>query len=737
MGEENPYLVRSVPITDLRAETEGDGLTFSGYAAVFDAPTAIDSWEGRFTETILKGAFRKSLRERTPVLQFDHGGHPMIGSIPIGTITDIREDDRGVRVEARLHAGDFFAPVREAIASGSINGMSFRFQVIRDRWDYDVDPPGRELVELRCPEVGPVVFPAYAETEASVRARAQRYAADIARAAGSPAPHVPPAPALAGHPGEADSTTTAPAPAGHPVPPSSSTREEATQVDPEQNPNQKKPDEFEGMSLDDIRNKMSEVSDELTRLDAKATPTEDDVKRSDDLTTAFDRLAVEERRQVIAQRRRSTAEVLERARYSDTMEPVRVSARDGRDFDRDPLRDGRDVNTRKGDDPWQRAVSVPTFGRSGVQIAQDFRTLALDAVARMSGANDKMRQTATTLIERFDTPDAKLSRTALAISDPAYLRAFAKMMQHPTAGTSTFDPEEMAAYQRAMSLTDNAGGFMVPFQLDPTVIVTSAGSYNQIRQVARQVVATGDVWNGVSAGATSWSFDAESAEVSDDTSTFAQPAITLRTARGFIPYSIEVGMDAANLTGELGRLLAEGREDLEATVFITGTAAANQPVGIISTLTGTAGSIQASATTDTLALADISAVVAGLPAKHRARASWLANYRTYLAVKALDTSDSVWEQPALGVPPTLYGRPTYEAEAIDGVINATQDNFIAVLGNFDNYVIADRIGMNLEFIPHMFATANNLPSGQRGWFAWYRTGADSVNDAAFRLLNVT
>jgi predicted phage gp36 major capsid-like protein len=44
--------------------------------------------------------------------------------------------------------------------------------------------------------------------------------------------------------------------------------------------------------------------------------------------------------------------------------------------------------------------------------------------------------------------------------------------------------------------------------------------------------------------------------------------------------------------------------------------------------------------------------------------------------------------------------------------------------------------MNVELVPHLFATANNRPSGQRGFYAWWRVGADSVNDAAFRLMNV-
>lgn len=174
-------VVRSVPITVTRAEENGDGLSFEGYAAVWDAPTLIDSWEGRFRERIRRGAFRKSLSLRTPVLQFDHGQHPLIGSIPIGMVREAREDEQGVFVSARLHSDPFFGPVREAIASGSINGMSFRFEVQRDAWDHDTDDgiPMRELIELRVPELGPVVFPAYAETTASVRARAARYAQEL------------------------------------------------------------------------------------------------------------------------------------------------------------------------------------------------------------------------------------------------------------------------------------------------------------------------------------------------------------------------------------------------------------------------------------------------------------------------------------------------------------------------------------------------------------------------------
>ena len=82
-------LIRSVDFALVRSEDGGDGLTLEGYAAVFDSPTRIDSWEGQFDEVIQRGAFKKTLRERTPVLQFDHGQHPLIGSIPLGTIQSV------------------------------------------------------------------------------------------------------------------------------------------------------------------------------------------------------------------------------------------------------------------------------------------------------------------------------------------------------------------------------------------------------------------------------------------------------------------------------------------------------------------------------------------------------------------------------------------------------------------------------------------------------------------------
>ena len=154
---------------ELRAEGDSDGFTLEGYGAVFDDPTRIDSWEGKFDEIIARGAFAKTLKERRPVLQFDHGRDAATGSVPIGAIEEIREDDRGLFVRARLHDNARVEPIRQAIASGAIDGMSFRFRVTREEWDESPDIPTRTIREVELFEVGPVVFPAYAATSVGVR----------------------------------------------------------------------------------------------------------------------------------------------------------------------------------------------------------------------------------------------------------------------------------------------------------------------------------------------------------------------------------------------------------------------------------------------------------------------------------------------------------------------------------------------------------------------------------------
>ncbi len=159
----------------LRADAAGDGLTLEGYAAVFNSPTLINDWDGEYEETIAPGAFKRTINARTPVLQFDHGQHPVLGSIPIGAVESLAEDTRGLFVRARLFDNWMTEPVRQAIDAKAIDGMSFRFQVVQDQ---RTEPKNagelrtRLIKEVRLFELGPVVFPAYSDTSVSLRSLA-------------------------------------------------------------------------------------------------------------------------------------------------------------------------------------------------------------------------------------------------------------------------------------------------------------------------------------------------------------------------------------------------------------------------------------------------------------------------------------------------------------------------------------------------------------------------------------
>ncbi|MFE6305030.1 phage major capsid protein [Nocardiopsis sp. NPDC057823] len=483
--------------------------------------------------------------------------------------------------------------------------------------------------------------------------------------------------------------------------------------------------------------RLRDIEAELARLQELEHLTEADDQAFDELTREFAEVDAHRRqleRTAALQRVRSATQAVDRgpaALHLRTERGTPVNSSDG--YDHDPILNPDSVEDRRFRDPWDLS-EIRTFGRSREELASELHARALSAVERMSGTNDRIRSSATDILERWDDTDANIAKLCLATSSPVYLRAWSKMA---TNRQHMITPDEQRALERAMSLTDNAGGYLVPFQLDPTIIITSDGSLNQIRRAARQVVATGDVWHGVSAGEVTWRWAGEGTEAGDNSPTLAQPTVPVHKADGFVPISIEAMQDAANVTTEVGRLLAAGKDTLEAAAFITGSGS-GQPTGIVTALTGTS-SVVASETTDVFADEDVYAMDDSLAARYRESASWLGNRRIYNLVRQFDTAGGaqMWERIGNGMPGELLGRPALEAEAMDGTINATQDNYVLAYGDLSNYVIADRIGMSVEFIPHLFHTGNNRPSGQRGWYAYYRVGADSVNDAGMRLLNVT
>ena len=140
-------------------------------------------------------------------------------------------------------------------------------------------------------------------------------------------------------------------------------------------------------------------------------------------------------------------------------------------------------------------------------------------------------------------------RWAAAAGSEEYERAFAHLVANPTHGHLRWTPAEAKAYrtvaalqteQRAMGLTDNVGGYMVPLTLDPAIQLSSGGSINPLRQLARVVQTTTDTWQGVTSAGVTAEWTAEAAEVADASPTLAGPSIPVFKGDAFVPFSFEV-----------------------------------------------------------------------------------------------------------------------------------------------------------------------------------------------------
>ena len=334
------------------------------------------------------------------------------------------------------------------------------------------------------------------------------------------------------------------------------------------------------------------------------------------------------------------------------------------------------------------------------------------------------------------TDGAVIAKRMLVTESDAYRSAFAKAISQPVPA---FDADEVRAINefRAMSEgTDTAGGFGIPVLIDPSIILTSGAAAAPVLNLARVITVTTDEWKGVSSAGSSWSYDGEGTAVSDDTPTIAQPNIPVYTARGFIPFSAEIGADYVGFAAEMRALLDAGYIDLVASQTITGSGSAS-PTGIFTALDANTN-VEVVVTTDgSFGAVDVLKVWKSLPERYRANASWIMHTDVENEVRGFATSGPgsyyTVDLAAAGIG-TLFGRPVYTTDYAPEFTGTTGAANILVVGDFSNFVVAQRAGMSVELIPHLFDVTNNRPTNQRGFFATARHGFDSVNDLGFRLL---
>lgn len=481
-------------------------------------------------------------------------------------------------------------------------------------------------------------------------------------------------------------------------------------------------------TLEQLRARLAEIQDELRGIDAEAGDDalgEERQAEWDSLTEEMSTVKAD-----IAKREARIAAVRDLGEKKETREtgsPAFHKNKGQELYDLDSLR--------------MESYSAEDF----VERAQDNAKRAIEASVKRFGMRDKesAAEHAEMLLNEVDNRSGDLAKRYLATGSDEYERAFAKLMR--SGNDSLCTPEERAALVRAnQSLgTNSEGGFAVPFQLDPTVMHTSAGTVNPLRQLARVEKIVGKEWQGVTSAGVSVERAVENTEAPDTTFTLAQPVVRTNRVQGFIQFSIEIDLSWNALRSEITKMLVDAKAREEDS-FVTGTGdgLTVNPEGINAGL-GNAQNVL-TATAETFAVGDLYAVEEALDARWEPNASWLAHKSVYNKIRQFDTSGgaNLWVRIADGTPPRLLDYPDYRstampsyATALAETVDHTDASTLMIFGDFKQFLIVDRIGMNVEMVPLVMG-ANRRPTGQRGVYAVWMNNSKILIPNAFRRLSM-
>lgn len=395
--------------------------------------------------------------------------------------------------------------------------------------------------------------------------------------------------------------------------------------------------------------------------------------------------------------------------------------------------------------PWRDDNGGPLVGETAAGFISRAHT-ALETVSeRLTDAGAELL--ATLLSERRDTRGVSVRRSAdevrdgaamiVALSNPFYESAMRSVFRNPDLyrtglGPMTWSDDERMAVHDVMDnvlvraafaeTSGAAGAFALPLQLDPTVIFTNAGIASPHRSLARHELMTSNTWNGItSAGATA-NWVAEATAVTDTTPAIGALVITAYKIMTWIAGSFEV-LDDTQLSDQVPALFNESRARLEGTAFATGTGT-GQPFGAVTR----AGADSAAGA---LTAAMIYGLDQNLPPRFRngGRVAWAANESirnvARQVAKFTGAVESIVDDS--GDVPRMLGYPFYESSAMAG---GTTGNRELLLGDWSSYIIADRLPNVILAEPLVVSSATALPTGQRGWLAYSRVGADTVTQGA-------
>jgi HK97 family phage major capsid protein len=186
-------------------------------------------------------------------------------------------------------------------------------------------------------------------------------------------------------------------------------------------------------------------------------------------------------------------------------------------------------------------------------------------------------------------------------------------------------------------------------------------------------------------------YSSEGVEGTDDSVTFAQPALKPVRVMGFIPISRELTEDWGEFEAELGQLISDAKDDLESTKFTLGTGI-NEPLGLV---TGATTTVTA-AGSGSFALADLYSLEVAIPARFKARSVLFGNRAQWDRVRQFNVSGGaqVWVPrltQGLGTGSNLnadvLGFGANEVSAMTGTITAGSKVLVLVIPGISRLLI--------------------------------------------------
>jgi len=468
-------------------------------------------------------------------------------------------------------------------------------------------------------------------------------------------------------------------------------------------------------ALKDILAEQVRIKDELKRMETDDETTEEDGGSLRD--TLIERWKeLDDQAKPIILRMEQIKAITRTA--SDEANLERPGGQDGTSASRFGSPDLVTSNVTRGD-PYDCQDMIRNE-RQILMTRSELKSRALDAVELEAKRGNLAHDFAEEAAAKAQS-NAGIARHMLLYGSQEYQEAFRAY---------TEDPEHLSEVHRA-ALTLSLGSVMLPFVLDPTIVLTNSGSANPWRRVSNVKTTTSNTWNGVSSAGITAAWLTEGTIVTDGTPSVAAIAITPQKAAAWVYGSYEL-LEDTDFGQQLPRLLADAKDRLEEAAFATGAGSGGVPQGVVNGAT----TVVTTATTTVIALGDVYATQAALPPRFRNApgASWVANVSIINKIRQLDTAggSSFWTNLGKGQPETLLGAPIYESTTMTSSVAA--GSLEAIIGDFGQFIIVDRVGVSMIYDPLVQGTGGILPSGQAGWFMFWRTGSALSTVNAFRVM---